>query len=240
MVALLRNLVRYFNLFPCPVCRTGYGFGNNSLCPDCLQTLPLLDVKGAFCPRCGGIIDTAMAVCSNCIDYPLAKWNEAITLMWYCKEARDLIHNFKFRNFPELARPLGKLGAEFCRKRQIVCDLIIPVPLHWRREFARTYNQAALLSLCLGKELNCPVSTELVRTRYGGPQSLSHRKERIRNLKNSFAVTALGKQLFKGKRILLVDDVFTTGSTLTAAAESLLKAEVANICVFTCARTRKY
>ncbi len=220
------------NVFPCPLCHTGDGRGNNFFCADCLAKLPVY--RGKRCPGCGGELDGIMAVCSQCTEAPPRLWAGAVSLFEYRGEAKKLIHAFKFNNRPELARPLGYLGAELLKEANFPAEVIVPVPLHFLRRYQRSFNQSELIADELGRHLGLPVADVLQRTRRTPSQSSLKRKERLKNQKNAFRVS--DSLPLKGKTVLLVDDVLTTGSTLNAAAQALLKHEVKMIYVFTLGR----
>lgn len=115
--------------------------------------------------------------------------------------------------------------------------IVAAVPMHWKRELARGYNQAELVAQELARRLNLPIlpSSAVVRTRATPPQvRSSSREDRTRNLSGAFLVK--NRRELEGKRILLVDDVMTTGTTLALVAGELLRAGAADVAVFTVAR----
>lgn len=100
-------------------------------------------------------------------------------------------------------------------------DLIVPVPLHWRRKRKRGYNQAEIIARHLGELTGIPVDAKLViRKKYTTPQKTLNDKERVKNLKNVFDMR---KKKVRGKNILLIDDIYTTGSTIDAISKVLLE-----------------
>jgi len=118
----------------------------------------------------------------------------------------------------------------------IDADLIVPVPLHAGRLREREFNQSLLLADLLGRYLNLPVvATALVRILATAPQTTLTRPERSRNLRRAFAVQNAG--VLAGRRVLLIDDVFTTGTTVNQCSKTLLKAGVSAVHVLTLART---
>jgi ComF family protein len=113
-------------------------------------------------------------------------------------------------------------------------DGIVPVPLHWRKRWFRGYNQAESLAVEVGKRLNTPVWTDVIkRTRYTEPQKELDDKERLANLKNAFSACEYGSERLDGAVVLLVDDIYTTGATLEACARVLLEMGAKNV-YFTC------
>jgi len=115
-------------------------------------------------------------------------------------------------------------------------DLIVPVPLHPARLREREFNQSLLLADLLGRQLQLPVvATVLVRVLAAAPQTTLTRQERLHNLRQAFAIR--NAEVLAGRRVLLIDDVFTTGTTVNQCAKSLLKAGVLSVSVLTLART---
>jgi len=156
----------------------------------------------------------------------------------YDEHSRALILKLKFQDETNLAPTLGRwlknAGQELIKSS----DIIVPVPLHYRRLVWRRYNQAALLAFHIHKLSNIPLCMEgLKRTRPTTPQSGLSRVERQKNVKRAFALHPKYAVDIKGKTVLLVDDVMTTGSTLHACTKALLKAGAASVNVLTLART---
>ena len=131
---------------------------------------------------------------------------------------RDAVHALKYRNLRAASSTLGRLLGEWLESNTVSGDVLVPVPLHKRRLRDRGYNQSALLAKEVSKRAGLPVVEDwLVRTRDTPPQvSLSH-QERLRNVEGSFEYTVS----VRGQRIILVDDVVTTGSTMSACAVAL-------------------
>ena len=113
-------------------------------------------------------------------------------------------------------------------------DFVTYIPLHWMRFMERGYNQAELLAKEIGKNLGIKVIGTLRRTRFTGRQATLGKGDRLENLRGAFK--ALQSERFEGRNILLVDDVFTTGSTLAEATKTLIKAGTASVSVLTIAR----
>lgn len=108
----------------------------------------------------------------------------------------------------------------------IKADLVVPVPLHRRRQLERGFNQAGVLAGCLGEMMSVPVMNSLKRVRYTAPQAQQDREGRLQNVKDAFVWKG---EAIIGKRIVLVDDVVTTGSTLTACSVALYAAGAAEV-----------
>ena len=146
---------------------------------------------------------------------------------------RKLIHLFKYGKVETLAQPLGRfLGTAIPLEAQF--DAVMAMPMHWRKQWDRGFNQAELLARPVAQRYGLSLSGNLRRSRYTKSQAGLNEEARRKNLKDSFHV-ARPEQL-KGKRVLVVDDVFTTGSTLRAAAECLKRAGVRHVTCLTLGR----
>ncbi len=152
---------------------------------------------------------------------------------------RTLIHLFKFEKVPTLAKPLGSLMARVLPREQQF-DCVVPMPLHWRRQWQRGFNQSELLANEIARRCNAPVRRVIRRVKPTPPQSgLTHAKRRA-NVRGAFALQRgpfSGTPDLKGQRILLIDDVLTTGATAAAAARVLKKAGAKHVVLLTVART---
>jgi ComF family protein len=146
---------------------------------------------------------------------------------------RALIHLFKYGKIESLALPLSRLILRTIPLDETF-DMAIAMPMHWRKQWERGFNQAQLLAQPVAKRYGLKLSTNLVRRRYTKAQAGLGAAERSENLKDSFRVKRPAQ--LAGKRVLLVDDVFTTGSTLRMAAESLKAAGAAHVTAVTLAR----
>jgi ComF family protein len=146
---------------------------------------------------------------------------------------RELIHLFKYRRIRTLARPLADLLAlAFPLDRPL--DVIVPMPLHWRRRWRRGFNQAALLAAELGRRRGLPVIRAVRRRRHTASQAGLTHAARRRNVAGAFVVRR--EEAVRGKRVLLVDDVLTTGATASACARALKQAGARSVAVLTLAR----
>ena len=140
---------------------------------------------------------------------------------------RDMVYNLKYRNLRASAPRLGGLMVAYLESHPIPADVLVPVPLHKRREKARGYNQSALLAREVGRGANVPVAPGVLRrTRDTPPQlSMTSPEERLRNMQGAFEATGD----IRRKRVLLVDDVVTTGTTMSACAKPLRDAGAASV-----------
>jgi ComF family protein len=208
-------------------------------CTVCWQTIRPLHQP--VCVRCdqpfvspAAITYTPNHQCQYCQEQP-PDFERAWTLFPYLSPLRDAICSFKYKGKLTLARPLAQLMISTL-PHGIDADVIIPVPLHPARLRAREFNQSLLLADQLSHHLSRPVSaTNLVRIAATDPQTTLSRQARLRNLRKAFAIRR--PQDLAEKRILLVDDVFTTGTTLNECAKTLRKAGSGPVFALTLART---
>jgi len=218
----------------CPLCQGAEALDDEGVCPRCRPLLQ--DLPAPRCPHCGGVLDGVLEACGECLAAgDLRPWTLAVSAFPFQGAARELVHRFKYQDQPWLARFLGaRLAANWRRHGGgILPDAVVPVPLHPWREFRRGYNQAELLARELARALDRPLAPCLRRRRWTRQQARLSGGDRRKNLRDAFRVTRL-----PGPRpaLLLVDDVFTTGATLEAAAHALLAAGAGTVMVATVAR----
>ena len=231
-------------VFPpfCPVCRARLGEGRRDpLCGACWAGLERL--TGPVCGLCGQPIawlgqgPRAVApTCGACRRHR-PRFSYARAAADYGDTVREAVHAFKFRGRRALAAPLGDLlaGLEPPASPGPPPSVIVPVPLHARRERERGFNQAELLARRLGRAWDVPVAARaLVRSRATPAQADLPADARRANVRGAFAVRAPGR--VAGRHVLLVDDVLTTGATAGACAAALLDAGAAAVGVLTVAR----
>ena len=152
----------------------------------------------------------------------------------YEDSLRTLIHLFKYEKITPLAKPLGNLLA-LAIPRQKQFDVIVPMPLHWRKRWARGFNQSEILAKEIARRWGVPVRTVVKRTKATAPQAgLTNAKRRL-NVRGAFSVS--GNRKLKGLRVLLIDDVLTTGATASACAAALKRAGAVHVSVAAVART---
>jgi ComF family protein len=155
----------------------------------------------------------------------------------YQEDSRHFILKLKHGDGTYLAPGLSKLMMRVGQDILANTDLLIPVPLHWKRLFLRQYNQATLLSKHITHQTNIPTRTDLIKRHRSTPkQGHQNRKERHANVRGAFTIPPDKISQFEGKRLTLIDDVFTTGATLTECARILLNMGAKEIRVLTLAR----
>ena len=211
--------------------------------------------KCIFCQSLLGD-DIALNICSECYEkLPFAKeailttaqegkdgnCDGAISVFQYTGVVKDSLIRFKFYNKPSYYRTYARLIAYRLAKMTEIkqYDMVLSVPLHRQKEFSRGYNQAFLISRALCRELKLPeCSGTLKRFRYTDTQSLLDKERRLQNVKGAFIVKA--PENIKGKSILLVDDIMTTGSTLEECSKMLKQAGALIVTAVVVATGRKY
>ena len=149
-----------------------------------------------------------------------------------------MLHALKYKSKPEVGRLLGKWYGQDLKKNNTFadCDVIIPVPLHKKRQKKRGYNQSEFIAKGLAEELNIPMMNGvLLKKHFTETQTFKSREERWQNTLHSFEIK--NEEHIKGKRILLVDDVITTGATTEACIFQLNKVSEAPISVASIAYT---
>lgn len=227
-------------LYPpaCRICRGALpGHGEGNVCPACWGrvTVP----SGRFCDHCGAPTEDGVmrGHCPNC---PSGKptFEKARFAGIYGGTLREAIHLFKFGYQEDLAEPLGKVLADGYERHYATdrFDLVIPVPLHWFRRYKREFNQSECLARVLCRERRLELSVgNLIRYRRTAPQSKVAGKHKAHNVKGAFR---LRDPIFTdGKRILLVDDIYTSGSTVVECARVLSEqGHAASVCVLTLSR----
>lgn len=207
------------------------------LCPACWSRARFL--APPQCPACGIPFDFdpgAGALCGACArERPI--YGRARAVFVYDEASRRLVLAFKHADrtdaAPSYGRWLARAGAELVADAEVA----VPVPLHWTRLFQRRYNQSALLAHALGRATGPPVAAAaLARTRRTPSQGRLGPAERRRNVRGAFAVREVRRPEIAGRRVLLVDDVLTTGATAQACASALLAAGAVAVDVLTLAR----
>lgn len=225
----------------CPSCDEPVDAEGN-MCAMCFSQLQ--HIAPPHCDCCGmpfavhiaddNADDNTATFCAACLSQPRT-YDSARAVWVYNHISSQLITRLKFGDHATSLPRYAKLMAQRTTPAMRMTDVIIPVPLHWRRLMLRRYNQSALLAYCLAKELQQPVLANcLVRVRATIPQTRLKGPARVQNVKNAFAVKSTD---IAHKHILLIDDVMTTGATINACTKALKSAGAASVHVLTLART---
>ncbi len=219
-------------LFPprCVACgRLGSYF-----CRRCQAQAKLVDEQ--ICVRCGQPT-TVRCTCIHCRQSPPDPLRGIRGAVFYGDPVSFAIHGLKYRGLTRLAVPLADYLHFYLLNHPLPFDLLVPVPLHAQRLAARGYNQSTLLANELGKRQGIPVATDVIyRTRHTKPQVQLNRQQRHENMRQAFAPRQIGR--LQGERVLLIDDVCTTGATLRACAVALHRAGAGEIWALTVARAQ--
>jgi ComF family protein len=216
-------------LFP-PRCVACGGQGS-FLCRACRETMPR--ALPPRCPLCWQP-ERRGEMCGRCAQARLA-FAGARSLYLYEGAVREAVHGLKYNHLSALARPMAEVMAGYLEAEALPVDLVVPVPLFGRRQRLRGYNQSALLARELSRLGGLPLAERgLARRRDTPPQARSVDAEaRRRNVAGAFAAD---RRRVEGRRVLIIDDVMTTGATLDACAQALRQAGAASVWALTFAR----
>lgn len=236
----MRQAIHFFLPVDCAACGSPLTDDPIPLfCAHCWSMISAVPQPG--CPRCSRPFTSPVAttyspdhVCQGCADRP-PSFTRAWTLYSYLPPLQDAICLLKYRGKLALAAALARLMIERLPPLPPL-DLIMPVPLHPQRLREREFNQSLLLADRIGVHLQVPVSsTTLIRTVQSPAQTTLSRKGRLKNLRGAFALRR--SEGLAGKRVLLIDDVYTTGTTANECAKILRKSGAGDVFVLTLARS---
>ncbi|MBI4982691.1 MAG: ComF family protein [Candidatus Omnitrophica bacterium] len=192
-----------------------------------------------FCLSCGRQLDKrgfSKNTCSQC-QRKIFHFDRALSPCTYTGTIKELIHEFKYKNKEYLAGELSKLMINFIKEYRLpieYIDFIIPIPLHQTRLREREFNQADLLSKHIATEFNKDILPDAIyRARFTNTQTELDHDKRINNVKGCFSLT--GKRNLKGRNIMLIDDVLTSGATSSEASRCLKEAGANVVFVLTLA-----
>ena len=217
--------------FKCVCCGEEISNEDFLICENCYKKLPW--INGKVCEVCGEPIKSESKLCMQCKS-KLPYFKKCVSLFKYEEPISSLIKNFKYNNATYLQKTLATFILKSFLKLNEKVDVVIPVPLHYNRFKHRGFNQSEEICYYLKSLLNLSVNTNaVVRKIDTQTQTELNRKQRCENLKDAFVV--VDKNAIKNKTVLLVDDVYTTGSTLNEVAKTLIKAKVKNVFAITIA-----
>ena len=214
----------------CPVCRNQSDA--HVYAPICLYCWSTIErYNGSSCRVCAvPIVSPYAGVCGECLSHP-PYFSFVLAYGLYSGILREAIHLFKFSGIKRLGRPLGRLLSSLPIPE---ADIIVPVPLSKRGLRQRGFNQTLILAKTLSKDLKIPFSIDcLFKRRDTPPQSGIRAVDRKRNVKGAFEV----REDVARKKVILLDDVMTTGATVRECAKTLAKAGAEEIIVVVLARS---
>jgi ComF family protein len=220
----------------CPSCR-GVVDTPRGLCAECWSKLSF--IARPFCERLGipFVYDPGPGVLSmEAIASPPA-YGRARAAVRFDDVARALVHGFKYSDRLDLAPMLGTCMAQAGRELLADADALIPVPLHWRRLWARRFNQSAALAQVISGHCGVPALLHVLERKRATPQQVGlSRSDRATNVQGAFLVADAAKLDVRRRRLILVDDVLTSGATVDHCARTLLRAGALNVDVLVFAR----
>lgn len=217
----------------CVLC--GQRSGSRNACGPCLSELPRI---GHCCSTCALSLQCPEDDrCGACLLKP-PPWDSAIAALEYRYPVDRLVQRFKFHRDLACGHLLGLELLQAVRHRTPRRpDFLLPVPLHRRRHWRRTFNQAELMAGTLSAALSIPIDARLLaRARHTPAQSGLDAMARRSNLRGAFRCRSGARVILSGRRVALIDDVFTTGATLTECTRTLMRAGASEVAVWVAAR----
>lgn len=236
-MSILSNIINTFLPPRCIKCGCILSH-DGGLCPECFNQINF--ISSPYCSKCGNPFVSGNVsknlLCPACLKNHKTPFRLSRSAVHYDEASKPLLLSFKFMdktdNADILAKWLNIAGLDIWKEG---ADIIIPIPLHYTRLIKRRYNQSGLLAKELGKITGLKVDyTSVIRHKKTRPQVEFSGRERIKNVKGVFSVKHPEK--IKGKRIVLIDDVMTTGSTMKECAMALRKAGAKSVDALTVAR----
>ena len=224
-------------LYPAkPKCNICGKVGAGSVCDICMASIDYL--QGITCFRCGKRLNEHYYdnICPDC-KTGIFNYNRAYSCFEYSGMGRKLVHKFKYEGKTQLAKVIAGLMEERLRNERLAIDAVVPVPIHENKLKARGFNQSYLIARELGERLGKPIIDCLKRTKETKEQYNFDRIQRHLNISGAFSVK-LSYNVGKYKNILLVDDIYTTGSTVNECSKVLKRAGVEKVYVVTAATGR--
>jgi ComF family protein len=222
----------------CLCCRAATA-SHGALCPKCWSEIKFIDKP--YCDRLGTPFAYDLGIAGllspEAMAYPPVYTRARAVARFEDGPVRQMVHRLKFHDRIEIAAPMGAWMARAGEEILKEADCLVPVPLHRRRLMWRQFNQAQALAAAVGKSSGKTVEPFLLdRIKRTKPQIGLSRAQRADNVQGAFAVPDEAKPFVEGRRIVLIDDVLTTGATINAAARALLRAGAARVDVLVFAR----
>ena len=219
----------------CVACREPVD--GEGVCASCWAKLSF--IAPPYCPRLGipFVYDPGPELLSmEAIANPPA-YQRARAAVRYDEVARTLVHALKYQDRTDLAPAMGRWMARAGHELLETADLLVPVPLHWRRAWHRRYNQSGALARVVERQSGVKLKGELLRRVRATEQRVGlSRSQRASNVQGAFGVSADQRSEIQGRRVVLIDDVLTSGATVDACARALLRAKAVQVDVLVFAR----
>lgn len=219
----------------CVACREPVA--GEGVCAACWSQLAF--IAPPYCPRLGipFVYDPGPDLLSmQAIADPPA-YQRARAAVHYDEVAKTLVHALKYQDRTDLAPTMGRWMARAGHELLGEADLLVPVPLHWRRAWSRRYNQSGALAQVIARQTGVTVSRDALRRVRPTQQQIGlSRSERATNVQGAFKVSQDKTTDVQGRRVILIDDVLTSGATVDACARALLRAKAAQVDVLVFAR----
>lgn len=224
----IRDVIHRMNLidliYPprCPFCECVLGYKKEKVCESCKKSLPY--IKEPKCKKCGKSIDIEeVEYCYDCTRNP-HQYEQGVAVWEYNEQLKSSIYRFKYQNKREYAdfyvEEIVRIYKD--KIKEWKPDLLIPIPLHKTKERQRGFNQTEVIAKKIGEKLEIPISSKvLVRQKNTLPQKELTSKERQNNVKRAFKII---DNKVKLQVVMLIDDIYTTGSTIDAVSKVLLEA----------------
>ena len=208
-----------------------------SMCDSCLSEISW--ANGKICAACGKPLEDWYPdiYCSECINVDRV-FDGGATCFQYRDLERKIIADFKYHGKSYMSRSLSEIMYDRLVAADTDCQLLVPVPMYREKERSRGYNQAALLAEFTAERLGVPWFRALERVRSTVPMNKLSAAERKKNLDDAFRVTDRGREWISGKHVMLVDDIYTTGTTAGKCAEVLKAAGADRVTVLSLAAGR--
>ena len=229
--------------------------------PRCIGTGEIVDAQGTispklwqdlsfisapYCHTCGVPFEFSDSedvhsetICGTCLAEP-PRYDMTRSALIYNDASRRLLLRFKYGDHQHASIPFARWIMMVGKEYILESDLIVPVPLHWQRLWQRRFNQSALIANALSKISGIDARADILgRKRYTGPQKGLSKKERQKNVRMAFKINPDKKPHVKGRKIILIDDVMTSGATLNECAKVLKAAGATKVTCLTLARVLK-
>lgn len=219
----------------CIICgEEKFGLGRSGICEECKAKMTVND--GEICRKCGRVLANEAEYCNTCQNND-RYFGVARSVYVYEGDAVKLVYGLKFGGKRYLAKYMAAEMIDKYLDEGFDCDCVVPVPLSAKRRRTRGYNQADLLAREISRALKLDyMDCAVVKTKDNREQVKLGFAGREENVKGAYAVT--DKEAFKGRKVLLVDDVLTTGATASEVAKVILKAKAESVSVLTYASTK--